>query len=323
MNAIGTILEHKPIISNGHKSITQPKFPNSQARKTNRDTFEYDNVKKLSTSAYSPSSIYSKTKASSEYSKDYAYNPQKESSVNEAEAVQAVASTNGTSNYYDVIINRAAMKAGISVSSTGAPHITGTTEAKIYGDEVTRIRGAFWCQTGGWWDNEVNHDGHDECMRTATATMVSINSGVTVEPTDVIDGSNGVYFENNSYVGRTTKNSYNNNEEPGFSLYFLNSQTNLINAVNNELKNNRAVMVKTKTNSGIDHWVTITGTKNGKPATSYYDLVGVDPWYNGTNSHNPHDGTGTEANSSTYSGVFTVSSIRSLNTDYEIITYSD
>lgn len=276
-------------------------------------------MKKLNTSTYLPSSISSKTKASLEYSKYYAYNPEKTVSADEAESVQAVASANGTSNYYDVIINRAAMKAGISVSSTGAPQITGSNEARIYGEEVTRIRGTFWRQTGGWgFENE----GKQSCMRTATATLVSINSGVNVEPTDVTYGVdevkvNGNIIERNE---NKTSNDYANGVESGLTLYTLNNQTDLINAVNNELKNNRAVMVKTKTNSGYDHWVTITGTKNGKPATSYNDLVGVDPWYNGGNSHNPQSGI-LDSSSSAYSGVFTVSSIRTLNTQYRIMTY--
>lgn len=321
MNAIGTILEHKPIISSGHKSITQPKIVDNQARKANRDTFEYDNVKKLNTSTYSPASVSSKTKASSEYSKDYAYNPEKTSSADEAESVQAVASANGTSNYYDVIINRAAMKAGISVSSAGYPQITGNNEARIYGEEITRIRGTFWCQTGGWG---FANEGKSSCMRTAAATLVSINSGVTVKPTDVASDVssikiNGVTHNRN---GNKTSYNYSSGADTGLTLYDLNNQTDLINAVNNELKNNRAVMVKTTTSKGYEHWVTITGTKNGKPAASYNDLVGVDPWYNGGNSHNPQPGI-EDSSSSNYSGVFTVSDIRSLNMEYKIMTYRD
>lgn len=87
------------------------------------------------------------------------------------------------------------------------------------------------------------------------------------------------------------------------------------------MKNNRTVVVKT-TVAGT-HWVTVTGTKNGKPATSFDDFIGVDPWYNGNNENNPSPGTGTNSSSNKFSGVITLSSVsnQNLHSDYRMYTF--
>ncbi len=130
-------------------------------------------------------------------------------------------------------------------------------------------------------------------MRTALATMVSINSDVTVTLDDTGSGASSVTV-NRTTIDRDERSDYtiSDGAENGFILYNFNSATNLINAVNNELLNNRSVVVKSTTSSGDDHWVTVTGTKDGKPATSFNDFIGVDPWYNGDNSNNPSTGSG-------------------------------
>lgn len=56
-----------------------------------------------------------------------------------------------------------------------------------------------------------------------------------------------------------------------------------------------------------EHWVTVTGTVDGKPATSFDDLVGVDPWYNGNNTaHGGSVGIGGDACNASKSGVISL-----------------
>lgn len=228
--------------------------------------------------------------------------------------------TNSTSTYYDVIVNRAAKKAGVQVNPTGSPSINGPTEAQIYNNEIQRIKGTFWCQTGGW--SKLPDNGKTGCLRTAAATMASINSGINVTPNDTEDSLSSIKVNGTKYDWKDGgAYSSQSGAAQGITLYDFNSESAMINAINNELKNNRAVVVKT-TVSG-QHWVTVTGTKNGKPATSFSDLVGVDPWYNGGNANNPSTATGTGANNSTYSGVITLSSVpnQKAHSDYKIFTF--
>ena len=108
---------------------------------------------------------------------------------------------------------------------------------------------------------------------------------MTVKPTDVASDVssikiNGVTHNRN---GNKTSYNYSSGADTGLTLYDLNNQTDLINAVNNELKYNSAY---------------------------------------GGRSHNPQPGI-EDSSSSNYSGVFTVSDIRSLNMEYKIMTYRD
>lgn len=80
-------------------------------------------------------------------------------------------------------------------------------------------------------------------------------------------------------------------------------------------------MVKTTVNG--EHWVTVTGTKDGELAESFEDFVGIDPWYNGSNPGNVSTGTGSGATKSNRAGVIQLSNVssRNLHGDYSIITY--
>ena len=51
--------------------------------------------------------------------------------------------------------------------------------------------------------------------------------------------------------------------------------------------------------------------------------MGVDPWYNGGNSHNPSSGTGSGSNNPNRAGVIRLSDVanQNLNPNYRIITF--
>lgn len=294
----------------------------SETKRMRQDTFAYKSKRQSLVSLYSLSNLKNKTKPTSTYAESYMYNPDELLDASETQSVQSVNSVNSTSKYYNVITNICAKKAGVSVSASGSPNINGAYEAKIYSEALSKIQGAFWCQTGGW--SNLSGDGSRECMRTALATMVSINSDVTVTPDDTGSGASSVTV-NGTTIDRDDRSDYtiSDGAKGGFTLYNFNSTTDLINAVNNELLNNRSVVVKSTTAAGDDHWVTVTGTKDGKPAKSFNDFIGVDPWYNGSNNNNPSTGSGTGATRNDYSGVITLSSVsgRTLNSSLRILTY--
>lgn len=234
--------------------------------------------------------------------------------------VQTSSTSSGV--YMDVIVQRAAKKASVSLSSSGKPNINSGWESNAYYGEINRIKGAFWCQTGGW----SNLPDGGQCARTAAATMASINSGYTVTPNDTTGDLSGLTAVS---VNRTTINydynasTYSISEGPvqGLKLYNCGSKEGTIAAINNELKNGRSVLVKT-TVSG-EHWVTVTGTLDGKPASQFSDFVGVDPWYNGSNPNNPSQGTGSGATNPNRAGVIQLSDVtnQNLHSSYRIITY--
>lgn len=149
---------------------------------------------------------------------------------------------------------------------------------------MSRIRKTFWCQTAGWWTD----GGGDRCAQTAIATCASINTGETVKPNQVLEeckGISGNVRRNRiddfgaSYV--TYSNTCN---KTGLKYYNFSSESDFLRAINNELSNNRSVVVKTTYDEV--HWVTVTGTRDGRPAESFSDLIGVDPWFNGNNPNN-------------------------------------
>ncbi len=223
----------------------------------------------------------------------------------------------------DVIKRAAAKKAGILLSATGVPSINGGTEARLYFEEMSRINNCFYCQTGGW--QKLPNNGRNSCGRTATATMVSINSGVTVTPDDTIGFTD--YLEgikvNNTVYDFIDDNTYNitSGAHQGLQYYDFRSDDVVISAINNELKAGRSVMVKTTVHE--EHWVTVTGTIDGKYADSFDDFVGIDPWYNGDNDGNPSTGIGNGATNENRAGVIQLAAVRGqeLSDWYKIITY--
>lgn len=224
----------------------------------------------------------------------------------------------------DTIKRAAAKKAGISLSPSGSPSINGGTESRLYFGEISRINNCFYCQTGGW--SALSGDGSNACGRTAAATMVSINSGTTVTPNNTYgsgDNLGGITVNNTSYNLKTNNSTYNVNSGAanGLNYYECGSESGVIAAINNELEAGRSVMVKT-TVAG-QHWVTVTGTIDGKYAESFDDFVGVDPWYNGNNAGNPSTGTGNGATNSNRAGVIQLSDVtnQNLHSDYAIITF--
>lgn len=232
-------------------------------------------------------------------------------------------STSSTNVCLDAIKRAAAKKAGVSLSSEGNPNINSGWESSTYYGDISRINNCFYCQTGGW--TSLPDDGSNACGRTAVATMVSINSGYTVTPNDTTGNGNkltGIYV-NGSNKPLTSSDAYKTSTGAGTGLcqYYCGSKNGVISAINNELKNGRSVMVKTTVNG--EHWVTVTGTKDGELAESFEDFVGIDPWYNGSNPGNVSTGTGSGATKSNRAGVIQLSNVSSQNLhgDYSIITY--
>lgn len=227
----------------------------------------------------------------------------------------------GGSRYYNVLINRAANAAGAYVYSNGSPQINSASQAKTYQNHLNKLKGTFWCQTGGW--SELSGDGSKECARTAIATMASINSGTIVTPNDTESEAAGITVNGKDYDRVTKTYNMSTGAVKGFGNYDFDSEEDLIDAINNELKNNRSVVVHTNAAGG--HWVTITGTKNGKPATSFDDFIGVDPWYNGSNPNNPGTGTGNGATNVSKSGEVQLSKVngnQQLHSDYRMMTFN-
>jgi len=232
-------------------------------------------------------------------------------------------STNTTNVCLDAIKRAAARKAGILLSPSGVPSINGGTEARLYFEEISRIENCFYCQTGGWSD--LPNNGVQSCTRTAAATMASINSGYTVTPNDTngpSDNLTGIYVNGSKnelkYSGTYSTST---GADVGLHRYSCGSENGVIEAINNELKNGRSVVVKT-TVAG-EHWVTVTGTVDGNLADSFDDFVGIDPWYNGENPGNPSMGTGSGATNPNRAGVIQLSDVnnQNLHGDYTIITY--
>lgn len=229
------------------------------------------------------------------------------------------------SYYYNVLIQLAAQRAGTTVGDNGVPRINDPTTASLYSSEMRLMSNAFWCQTGGW--SGLSGNGSAECARTAVATMATINLGVTITPNDTTRneyGLSGVYINSNDYITyNSSAGTYNTNTGPtnGLNRYTCGSESGVCAAINNELREKRSVLVKT-TVSGM-HWVTVTGTMNGSPATSFNDLMGVDPWYNGANPNNPTTGVGVGSTNPDRAGVIQVSDVanQNLHTDYAIITF--
>ena len=251
------------------------------------DTFEYKNTTANRTT-YSPSTLSSKTLATTE-----------------ASQVQTTASTSSVTPNYNVIVSRAAKNAGIAIGANGEPRINSAADAKSYNAAKEAIESTYWCQTGGW-DN-LSGDGSTECARTASATMASINSGSVVTPNDTGAFMTSVTVDGTTY---SRQNGYSQNYDvtkgaaSGFSAYGFSSEDDLIDAINTELSHNRSVIVHVTTKKGSEHWVTVTGTNDGKAAESFSDLMGVDPWYNGSNTeHGGQQGIGDNSCNESKSGV--------------------
>lgn len=227
-------------------------------------------------------------------------------------------STNTPNVCLDVIKRAAAKKAGISLSHSGVPNINNSLEAHLYFEEMFRINNCFYSQSGGRW-NGLAENSIDGCERTAAATMVSINSGYTVTPNDTI----GPIVVNWSENTRTNQGTYSTvtGAAQGLCEYSCGSESGVIAAINNELKAGRSVMVKTTVHE--EHWVTVTGTIDGKYANPFEDFVGIDPWYNVDNDGNPSTGTGSGATNDNRAGVIQLSDVKGqkLSDEYRIITF--
>jgi hypothetical protein len=175
----------------------------------------------------------------------------------------------------------------------------------------------FWCQTGGWFG--TGNDGSGECARTAIATMTSINSSSVVKPNDVagraanvtINGITHDRSEDNYGSNYNFDDFLENGMRDGFNGYIFSSIEDLMHVVNHELNNDRAVVVRTlfqRPNGNWEqHWVTVTGIDEtiSVPPNKLFDaLMGIDPWFNGSNSNNPNEtGSGDSSNDETRSGI--------------------
>lgn len=200
-------------------------------------------------------------------------------------------------------------KSLLTSGSIIAPSIETASASNTVSYYNVYIEGTFWCQTGGW--SGLSGDGSTECARTASATMASINSGSIVTPNDTGAAMTSVTVDGSVYAisgGYAHNYSTVNGAAQGFHSYGFSSQSDLLSAINTELSQNRSVAVKVTTNTGVQHWVTVTGTQDGKPAESFSDLMGVDPWYNGNNTANGGStGTGNGACTASKSGVIALS----------------
>jgi hypothetical protein len=228
--------------------------------------------------------------------------------------------------------------ANIRYDSSGSPVINSASDYLAYQaakDKLTKIyqldnvdSTVFWCQTGGWFSDS---NGSTECGRTSVATMVSINSESVVKPNDVSSMVTEVNVNGEAYQ---RKNSYEyfadaaSQPQNGLTNYDLDSEEELLNAVNNELASGRSVVVHTtftkSTGVQSEHWVTVTGTKTGYAATSFNDLIGIDPWFNGGNDFLGQSGSGSASNDEARSGVVSLNSTlnnQELNSDYRIFTF--
>lgn len=231
--------------------------------------------------------------------------------------------------YLNVITQKAAQAAGVSVGANGVPRINNAAQADAYNAECSRIYGAFWCQTGGWWPDGDN----TKCAPTAIATCASINLGVTITPSQVDANCNFI----DGVASRTRNDDFNATYESyeatcnntGLNYYNFSSEEDILDAINNELSKKRSVVVKT--NYAGQHWVTITGTRDGAPADSFSDFIGVDPWYNGLNPNNPNNqdecqnnngGWGGNANNTSLSGIFylTNNNNQTFHSDYAMFS---
>ncbi|MCL2086121.1 MAG: hypothetical protein FWH05_00820 [Oscillospiraceae bacterium] len=137
----------------------------------------------------------------------------------------------------------------------------------------------FWSQTGGWFVAE-NNTGARECARTAVATMASINTKSIVKPSDVAIECKEVSINGKTHArgGSMNAGAYKK-EHKGYNIFTFADETKILDAINYELNNGRAVVVKT--NGRSEHWVTVIKTTTGENATKFSELMGIDPWYNG------------------------------------------
>jgi hypothetical protein len=256
--------------------------------------------------------------------------------VSSASKVQAKGAKGASNVYLNVITHRAAKRAGISVGTNGQPRISGSNDYTKYNNAKRSIEETYWCQTGEW--ENLSGDGSQECARTALATMASINSDSVVTPNKTTANMNSVRVYGYPYpVEGGYSYNYNavNGSDIGCHTYGFKNESDLLEAINTELSQKRSVEVKVTTKATERmHWVTITGTKDGKQAKSFRDLMGVDPWYNGENiAHGGHRGTGKGSTESSNSGVIrlstTCSGFRYTNEDdddypegYRMVTFN-
>ena len=134
-------------------------------------------------------------------------------------------------------------------------------------------------------------------MATSYATLVSLTTGKSIKPNEVENEGNDGYLDD--AILTWTGNDGNTYSVKG------NSTTQTTNDIWGEISDSlnsgeKGIVIHLGT-----HWVTVTGVKEGVDINNISgldDLIGIDPWYNGGNGINNHEGTGYNSSSSTYSG---------------------
>lgn len=155
--------------------------------------------------------------------------------------------------------------------------------------------------------------------------MASINLGASVKPNQIKEECVGIdagtlqmdRIRMDENGKNTLKDYYDNCRKEGFRYYQFSNSDEVLTVVNNELANDRSVVVKT--NYSGEHWVTVTGTVTGQKAAQFSDLKGIDPWYNGTGNNDPFYN-----NDSRYNGIFQLSQNKNqaFHSNYAIMTIS-
>lgn len=211
-----------------------------------------------------------------------------------------------------------AKAAGIAVDPSGNPRINGKDDFERFESARKELAekgitnklnnidsSVYYCQTGGWW-KDIGDTGVSNCSKTAIATSYTINTWKRAYPNDVIIKGdsieiNGKSIPRNNFTGVNYEEYLDDSHTKGVNYYTFTSEDYLISAINNELNEDRSVVVKTDFGSLNMHWVTITGTANGEDADRFDDYVGIDPWFNGNGEGGLYN------NSEAFSGVFNLS----------------
>lgn len=166
------------------------------------------------------------------------YSPQDLMASDEMRAskIQSSDESRSTASYYNVVVNRAAEKAGVKVSASGSPIINSQYDYNSYQSALKSIQDTYWCQTGGW--SNLKDKGKSECGRTALATMASINSGTVVTPNDTGEGMvpvtvNGKPYDREGYFAHNYDTA--TGAGSGYYAYGFSNTSDLIDAINTEL----------------------------------------------------------------------------------------
>lgn len=232
-----------------------------------------------------------------------------------------------------------AVKAGYAYVHAKAGVYTATCYVKV--SEKTHLssikQDVFWCQTGGW--SNLDGDGSAECARTAIATMVSINTNSIFTPNETVSDSSSITIYGIKKVrndadgdGISDDIDYSYSDlikkgtRRGFYRYKFSSEVEILYAINYELNNGRAVVVKTNGSSYKQHWVTVT--KVDSTESGFAQLYGIDPWYNGSNLSNEKTGLYDSTNLSKSGEIQLINGVKNngnnpdFNPEYRIFTFN-